>query len=263
MTMTIQNESKKIAVTETQLESMRTDYRNFISKQTQPLETDNTLTNNDVVNQIVNSSTTAPQDDVLIADAPVNATTSPTEPTNMFDTVPIVDNPTEVKVQESKMEQSVVTPEPQEDVVAKPLKETSNHVQDSSNNITVVAVDIAGLKKQLLDEYYELQIHVQEYGVRLEEYLEKIDNLSLSNQNIKSIAETLPYQESKAVETVQPKPQEISTPPAAGNIFDAPKSELATNNTVNQPLSQNYSDNINIFDQISQTPSNGEQKLRM
>lgn len=254
MAITIQNESKKIALTAEQLSSLSAAYKDFMAKQTANAAPINNGTNVEVVEQIVNASAPAPQGDVLITDAPAT-NQAPSESVNVFEkvpfeTVPIVNN--SVLNQES--------PTTEQTVATQPIKEEvkSDVIQESTNNITVVSVDMEGLKKQLLDEYYDLQVHVQEYGIKLEEILEKMNKLTENKTETK-----------KEKVSVIP-PVEVSTPIAQNN-FTAP-TEVVINpvqqgvhqptNNANQTIPENvniFDQGVNIFDQAPQTPSNGGQ----
>lgn len=219
MAITIQNESKKIALTAVQLSSLSAAYKDFMAKQTVNVAPVNVGTNVDAVEQIVNTNTPTLQEDVLITDAPVvNQAPVQSESVNMFDTV-------------------------------------QDAMQESKNDVTVVAIDMEELKKQLLDEYYDLQVHVQEYGVKLEETLEKMNKLTNNK--------------------VTEKQEEVSVAPAASHVVSAPVTQSVAAPTVekvasaNQPVNhveQTFPENVNIFDQgvnifdqAPQTPSNGGQ----
>lgn len=252
MAITIQNESKKIALTAAQLSSISAAYKDFMAKQTVNVAPVNAGTNVDAVEQIVNTSTPAPQDDVLITDAPVvNQVPVQNESVNIFDTVPVVNDPV-VKPEEPKVEQTIVAPPVTEEVRIDTVQDA---MQESKNDVTVVAIDMEGLKKQLLDEYYDLQVHVQEYGVKLEETLEKMNKLT----------------ENKAIE----KQEEVSVVPKVENVVSAPVTQsvaapavetvASANQSVNH-VEQKFPENVNIFDQgvnifdqAPQTPSNGGQ----
>ena len=233
----IQNESRKIALTADQLNSLKKAYSESMTKQTKMTTQASGLTNDAVVQQIVNNSTNSmPQTDVLIPDAPVN-TVAPTQPVNMFESVPIVDNLAgnagTSNTSEPKIEEQVVSAVPGE-------QQTDNVISDNK--------DLADLTKKIIDEYYDLQLHVQEYGVKLEEALEKMKKLMNENNLTKQVVQPTP--------TVAVASQAA---PAGTNVFDAPKTEPVATITPKQPLASPYSENINIFDQIPQTPSNGGQ----
>ena len=252
MAITIQNESKKIALTAAQLSSISAAYKDFMAKQTVNVAPVNGGTNVDAVEQIVNTSTPTLQEDVLITDAPVvNQAPVQSESVNMFDTVPVVNDPV-VKPEEPKVEQTIVAPPVTEEVRIDTVQDA---MQESKNDVTVVAIDMEGLKKQLLDEYYDLQVHVQEYGVKLEETLEKMNKLT----------------ENKAIE----KQEEVSVAPKVENVVSAPVTQsvaapavetvASANQSVNH-VEQKFPENVNIFDQgvnifdqAPQTPSNGGQ----
>ncbi len=247
MAITIQNESKKIALTAAQLSSISAAYKDFMAKQTVNVALVNAGTNVDAVEQIVNTSTPAPQEDVLITDAPVvNQAPKVGENANMFDTVPIINDPT-IKPEEPKVEQTIVAPPVTEEVRIDTVQDA---MQESKNDVTVVAIDMEGLKKQLLDEYYDLQVHVQEYGIKLEEIMEKMNKLT----------ENKAVDKKEEVSVVPPAP--ASTPVVQNNVIS--NSEVTA--PVNQPennVKQTFSENVNIFDQgvniFDQTPSNGGQ----
>ena len=233
----IQNESRKIALTADQLNSLKKAYSESMTKQTKMTTQASGVTNDAVVQQIVNNSTNSmPQTDVLIPDAPVN-TVAPTQPVNMFESVPIVDNLAgnagTSTPSEPKIEEQVVSAVPGK-------QQTDDGISDNN--------DLADLTKKIIDEYYDLQLHVQEYGVKLEETLEKMKKLMNENNLTKQVVQPTP--------TVAVASQAAS---AGTNVFDAPKTEPVATITPKQPLASPYSENINIFDQIPQTPSNGGQ----
>lgn len=244
----IQNESRKIALTADQLNSLKKAYSESMTKQTKMTTQASGLTNDAVVQQIVNNSTNSmPQTDVLIPDAPVN-TVAPTQPVNMFESVPIVDNLAgnagTSTPSEPKIEEQVVSAVPGK-------QQTDDGISDNN--------DLADLTKKIIDEYYDLQLHVQEYGVKLEETLEKMKKLMNENNLTKQVtntANTVTQQVVQPTSTVAVASQAAS---AGTNVFDAPKTEPVATITPKQPLASPYSENINIFDQIPQTPSNGGQ----
>lgn len=248
----IQNESRKIALTADQLNALKKAYNENITKQTEMTTQASGLTNDAVVQQIVNNNTNSmPQTDVLISDTPVN-TVAPTQPVNMFESVPIVDNPVASNpvgnvgtpnVSEPKIEEQAVS-------VVPGIQQADNVASDNK--------DLAELTKKIIDEYYDLQLHVQEYGVKLEETLEKMKKLMNENNLTKQVTNTTNTATQQVVEppTVGVASQVAS---AGTNVFDAPKTEPVAAITPEQPLASPYSENINIFDQMPQTPSNGGQ----
>ena len=256
MAITIQNESKKIALTAAQLSSLSAAYKDFMAKQTVNVAPVNNGTNVDAVEQIVNASAPAtPQGDVLITDAPVvNQAPVQSESVNIFDTAPIANDPV-VKPEEPKVEQTIVAPPVTEEVKTDNIQ-VQDEVQETKNDVTVVAIDMEGLKKQLLDEYYDLQVHVQEYGVKLEETLEKMNKLT-ENKVVEKQEEV----------SVAPKVENVVSAPVTQNNISAP-TEVAVNptpqpvNNASQAIPENvniFDQGVNIFDQVPQTPSNGGQ----
>lgn len=252
MAITIQNESKKIALTAAQLSSLSAAYKDFMAKQTVNVAPVNGGTNVDAVEQIVNTSTPTSQEDVLITDAPVvNQAPVQSESVNMFDTIPVVNDPV-VKPEEPKVEQTIVAPPVTEEVRIDTVQDA---MQEAKNDVTVVAIDMEGLKKQLLDEYYDLQVHVQEYGVKLEETLEKMNKLT-ENKVVEKQEEV----------SVAPKVENVVSTPVTQNVA-APTGEAVTPanqsvGNVEQTFPENvniFDQGVNIFDQVPQTPSNGGQ----
>lgn len=249
MAITIQNESKKIALTAEQLSSISAAYKDFMAKQTTNAAPVNNGTNVDAVEQIVNTSVPAPQGDVLITNAPAT-NQAPSESVNVFETVPLAND-------------SVLNQEPpttEQTVVTQPIKEEvkSDVIHESTNNITVVGVDMEGLKKQLLDEYYDLQVHVQEYGIKLEEILEKMNKLTETKTDVKK----------EEVSAIPPAPastpvnQNNVTTPAEVVINSVQQGVHQPTNNASQTIPENvniFDQGVNIFDQAPQTPSNGGQ----
>lgn len=249
MAITIQNESKKIALTAEQLSSISAAYKDFMAKQTTNVAPVNNGTNVDAVEQIVNTSVPAPQGDVLITNAPAT-NQAPSESVNVFETVPLA-NDSVLNQESPKTEQVVVT---------QPIKEEVKNdvIQESTNNITVVGVDMEGLKKQLLDEYYDLQVHVQEYGIKLEEILEKMNKLTEAKTEAKE----------EEVSAIPPAPASTSvnqnnvTAPAEVVINSVQQGVHQPTNNASQTIPENvniFDQGINIFDQAPQTPSIGGQ----
>lgn len=260
MAIIIQNESRKIALTADQSSSLSASYKDFLAKQTANVAPVNNGTNVDAVEQIVNASAPAtPQGDVLITDAPVaNQAPTPSESVNIFDTAPIANDPV-VKPEEPKVEQTIVAPPVTEEVKTDNIQ-VQDEVQETKNNVPLNSDNIDGLKKQLLDECYDLQLHVQEYSVKLEEILEAF------------LKEINKLTENKVVE----KQEEVSVAPTVENVVSAPvtqnnisaPTEVAVNptpqpaNKAIQTIPENvniFDQGVNIFDQVPQTPSNGGQ----
>ena len=251
----IQNESRKIALTADQLNALKKTYNDNMTKQTEMTSQTTGLTNNAAVEQIVNNNANSmPQTDVLVSDAPINTPVAPVQPGNMFESVPIVDNPVASNpvgnvgtpsVGEQKIEEQAVS-------VAPSIQQVDNVASDNK--------DLAELTKKIIDEYYDLQLHVQEYGVKLEETLEKMKKLMSENNLTKQVTNTTNTVTQQVVEPTPTVDVTTQVAPIAGtNVFKAPKTEPVAPVTPEQPLVSPYSENINIFDQMPQTPSNGGQ----
>lgn len=238
----IQNESRKIALTADQLSELKKVYIENMTKQKESVSQTERLTNNVAVEQIVNNNANSvPQADIFISDAPVNTQVTQLQPRNVSETVPIVDNPAisnPTVTSTQKLEEQAATE-------VSGIQQSNNPVNDNK--------ELAELTKQIIDEYYDLQLHVQEYGVKLEETLEKMKNITKQAINIPNTTE---------LQSIQTTPVASVTPqvPISGtNVFDAPKTEPVASVVPEQTLASPYSENINIFDQMPQTPSNGGQ----
>lgn len=270
MAITIQNESRKIALSAEQLGSLSTKYKDFLAKQNVNATPVNNGTNVDAVEQIVNqSSPVVPQEESLITDAPVNQTTVDT-PT----VTPTVENPSIVIPEGPEVQQSVEVPT--ENVVAsqpiveqpQPVVQQTQPVQEVTNNASQ-EVNLEELKKQLLEDYYDLQLHVQEVGVKLEEMLEKIKNLPLTKeQNITNTPSeniTTPLVQEKTEQVFQTPAPTQEQPPMENMFNNKPEEPLVQNQAqtpVQNPIPENvniFDQGVNIFDQVPQNPSNGGQ----
>lgn len=258
MAITIQNESKKIALTAEQLSSLSATYKEFMAKQSVNSAPVNNGTNVDAVEQIVNqSSPVVQQEESLITDAPANQTTTATPIVT-----PTIENPSVAISEAPKIQQSVEFTAENVDA-SQPIIEQPQPVQEVTNNASQ-EVNLEELKKQLLDEYYDLQLHVQEVGVKLEEMLEKIKNLPLTKE--KNITNTpsgnvinQPVQE-KTESVFQPQTQEQ---PSMENMVNNKLEDSLVQNQVKSPVQSQIPENVNIFDQgvniFDQAPSNGGQ----
>lgn len=261
MTTTIQNESKKIALSEAQLGSLSAAYKDFMTKQNINATPVNNGTNVDAVEQIVNqSSPVVPQEEPLITDAPINQTIVDTPRVT-----PTVENPSVVIPEEPEVKQTVEVPTENE-VSSQTIVEQTKPIQEVKNNASQ-EVNLEELKKQLLEDYYDLQLHVQEVGIKLEEMLEKIKNLPLTKeQNITNTpAEniTTPPAQEKTEQVIQTPTQE--QPPMENMFNNKPEEPLVQNQAqspVQNPIPENvniFDQGVNIFDQVPQNPSNGGQ----
>ena len=217
--MVIQNESKKIAVTAAQKESLKEAYQMFLIQNGVKVSETTPVTNETIVNDILSTPVSVPEQDVLITDAPKEEAPV-VDTTNIFEQNIVVEEPkSEVTpVVETKVEEpvvSVISTEPAPVSLEQPTTSTLDN----------------DYIKKLLDDFYELQVHVQEFSVELEEILEKLKkNLNAETKETTPMTET-PVAEQPAVEpTVAPQNNEVinSFNPNenfTGNIFDMPPME--------------------------------------
>ena len=215
--MTIQNESKKIAVTSAQMTSIKEAYLTYL-KSIKPEQ----VTNEALVGDILSAPVSSPEQDVLITDAPKEETPV-VDTTNIFEQNLVVDAP--------KEEASPVTEPKVEEPVAPVV--TAEESPKLPEQPTSPALDNVDLKK-LLDDFYDLQIHVQEFSIELEETLERIKkNLNVETK-VTTPAAQAPVVEQPAIEqVVTPQNNEVinSFNPNdnfTGNIFDMPPMDNAS-----------------------------------
>lgn len=218
--MIIQNEPKKIAVTEAQMSALRNAYKPQMVQANEVVGTPET--NENIINNIVNTPApevvNAPGADTLVKDAPKE------------EQAPVQEEP---KVEEAT--QPVTPVVPTEPIIEAPKAEQPT-----------VAIDNDKFQK-LLDDFYDLQLHVQQFGVELEEILEIIKKNEIKQdvakeevtQTIAQSTPVTPNVEAPKVEqpvVQEPAPQVQSTPVEqsvfntsfnpnsefTGNIFDMP-----------------------------------------
>ena len=212
--MIIQNEPKKIAVTEAQINALKKAYKPQMVQANEVVGTSET--NENIINNIVNTPApevvNAPSADALITDAPEVV-------------APIQEEP---KVEE--VAQPVTPVIPTEPIVEAPKAEQPP-----------VAIDNDKFQK-LLDDFYDLQLHVQQFGVELEEILEIIKKNEIKQdvakeevtQTIAQSTPVTPTVEAPKVEqpvVQEPAPQVQSTP-VEQNVFNTsfnPNSEFTGN----------------------------------
>lgn len=228
--MIIQNEPKKIAVTEAQINALRNAY---IPQMVQANEVVGTPeTNENIINNIVNTPApevvNAPGTDALITDAPEVV-------------APIQEEP---KVEE--VAQPVTPVIPTEPIVEAPKAEQPT-----------VAIDNDKFQK-LLDDFYDLQLHVQQFGVELEEILEIIKKNKIKPEVAKEkVTQTIvpstpvtPTVEAPKVEqpVVQEQATQVQSTPVEQNVF-------------NTSFNPNSEFTGNIFDMPPQTNAESGMKL--
>ena len=228
--MIIQNEPKKIAVTEAQINALKKAYKPQMVQANEVVSTSET--NENIINNIVNTPApevvNAPGTDALITDAPEVV-------------APIQEEP---KVEE--VAQPVTPVIPTEPIVEAPKAEQPT-----------VAIDNDKFQK-LLDDFYDLQLHVQQFGVELEEILEIIKKNKIKpevakekvTQTIAPSTPVTPTVEAPKVEqpVVQEQAPQVQSTPVEQNVF-------------NTSFNPNSEFTGNIFDMPPQTNAESGMKL--
>lgn len=228
--MIIQNEPKKIAVTEAQINALKKAYKPQMVQANEVVGTSET--NENIINNIVNTPApevvNAPSADALITDAPEVV-------------APIQEEP---KVEE--VAQPVTHVIPTEPIVEAPKAEQPT-----------VAIDNDKFQK-LLDDFYDLQLHVQQFGVELEEILEIIKKNKIKPEVAKEkVTQTIvpstpvtPTVEAPKVEqpVVQEQAPQVQSTPVEQNVF-------------NTSFNPNSEFTGNIFDMPPQTNAESGMKL--
>lgn len=241
--MIIQNESKKIAVTEAQINALKNAYKPQVVQAKETVSVPET--NENIINNIVNEPTpevvNTPSADALITDAP-KIETAPVESTNIFEQSLVTDDPSITAKQSEPEKVAPVKEEPKAEI--KPID------NKPENHDVVKTADINELKElsqKMLDAYYDLQLHVQEVGVKLEEMLEKIQKQEYKQEIVKEdiIQNATPVVEQQVVQ--EPAPQ-VQNNQVEQNVF-------------NNDFNPNTEFTGNIFDMPPQTNSESGMKL--
>lgn len=253
--MIIQNESKKIAVTEAQINALKNAYKPQVVQAKETVSVPET--NENIINNIVNEPTpevvNTPSADALITDAP-KIETAPVESTNIFEQSIVTDNPS-ITAKQSEPENVVPVKE-------EPIAEIKPIDNKPENHDVVKTADINELKElsqKMLDAYYDLQLHVQEVGIKLEEMLEKIQKNEYKQDLAKEeVTQTIALSTPAAPTVEAPKveqpvvqeqaPQVQSTPVEQQNVFNTsfnPNSEF-TGNIFDMPPQTNTESGIKL-----------------
>ena len=259
--MIIQNEPKKIAVTEAQMSALRNAYKPQMVQANEVVGTPET--NENIINNIVN--TPAPEDvntpgpDELVTDVPKEEQAPVVTKTNIFEQN-VNDNPSISNVKKEPVVVAPVQEEPKVEEVSQPVTPvvpTEPIVEAPKAEQSTVAIDNDKFQK-LLDDFYDLQLHVQQFGVELEEILEIIKKNEIKQdvakeevtQTIAQSTPVTPNVEAPKVEqpvVQEPAPQVQSTP-VEQNVF-------------NTSFNPNSEFTGNIFDMPPQTNTESGMKL--
>lgn len=228
--MIIQNEPKKIAVTEAQINALKKAYKPQMVQANEVVGTSET--NENIINNIVNTPApevvNAPSADALITDAPEVV-------------APIQEEP---KVEE--VAQPVTPVIPTEPIVEAPKAEQPP-----------VAIDNDKFQK-LLDDFYDLQLHVQQFGVELEEILEIIKKNEIKQDVAKEEVTQTIAQSTPVTPTVEaPKVEQPVVQEPAPQVQSTPVEQ----NVFNTSFNPNSEFTGNIFDMPPQTNTESGMKL--
>ena len=228
--MIIQNEPKKIAVTEAQINALKKAYKPQMVQANEVVGTSET--NENIINNIVNTPApevvNAPSADALITDAPEVV-------------APIQEEP---KVEE--VAQPVTPVIPTEPIVEAPKAEQPP-----------VAIDNDKFQK-LLDDFYDLQLHVQQFGVELEEILEIIKKNEIKQDVAKEEVTQTIAQSTPVTPTVEaPKVEQPVVQEPAPQVQGTPVEQ----NVFNTSFNPNSEFTGNIFDMPPQTNTESGMKL--
>ena len=246
--MIIQNESKKIAVTEAQINALKNAYKPQVVQAKETVSVPET--NENIINNIVNEPTpevvNTPSADALITDAP-KIETAPVESTNIFEQSIVTDDPSITAKQSEPENVAPVKEEPKAEI--KPID------NKPENHDVVKTADINELKElsqKMLDAYYDLQLHVQEVGVKLEEMLEKIQKQEYKQEIVKE-------------DTIQNATPVVETTVVEQQVVQEPAPQVQNNqveqNVFNNDFNPNTEFTGNIFDMPPQTNSESGMKL--
>lgn len=231
--MIIQNEPKKIAVTEAQINALKKAYKPQMVQANEVVGTSET--NENIINNIVNTPApevvNAPGTDALITDAPEVV-------------APIQEEP---KVEEVAQPVTPVTPV----IPTEPIIEV--HKEEQST----VAIDNDKFQK-LLDDFYDLQLHVQQFGVELEEILEIIKKDEIKQDVAKEEVTQTIAQSTPVTPTVEaPKVEQPVVQEPAPQVQSTPVEQ----NVFNTSFNPNSEFTGNIFDMPPQTNTESGMKL--
>lgn len=223
--MIIQNEPKKIAVTEAQIDALRNAYKPQMVQANEVVGTPKT--NENIINNIVNTPApevvNTPGADTLVKDAPKEEQAPVENNTNIFEQNVIVDDPSISNVKKEPVVVAPVQEEPKVEEVSQPVTPvvpTEPIIEVHKAEQSTVAIDNDKFQK-LLDDFYDLQLHVQQFGVELEEILEIIKKNEIKQDVAKeevtqTIAQSTPVEQNVFNTGFNPNSD------FTGNIFDMP-----------------------------------------
>lgn len=250
--MIIQNEPKKIAVTEAQMSALRNAYKPQMVQANEVVGTPET--NENIINSIVNTPApevvNTPGADTLVKDAPKEEQAPVENNTNIFEQNVIVDDPSISNVKEEPKVEEVSQP-------VTPVVPTEPIVEAPKAEQPTVAIDNDKFQK-LLDDFYDLQLHVQQFGVELEEILEIIKKNEIKQDVAKEeVTQTIAQSTPVTPNVEAPKVEQPVVQEPAPQVQSTPLEQNAFNTSFNP----NSEFTGNIFDMPPQTNTESGMKL--
>ena len=259
--MIIQNEPKKIAVTEAQMSALRNAYKPQMEQANEVVGTP--ATNENIINSIVN--TPAPEDvntpgpDALVTDVPKEEQAPVGNNTNIFEQN-VNDDPSISNVKKEPVVVAPVQEEPKVEEAAQPVTPvvpTEPIVEAPKAEQPTVAIDNDKFQK-LLDDFYDLQLHVQQFGVELEEILEIIKKNEIKQDIAKEeVTQTIAQSTSVTPNVEAPKVEQPVFQEPAPQVQSTPVEQSVFNTSFNP----NSEFTGNIFDMPPQTNTESGMKL--
>lgn len=259
--MIIQNEPKKIAVTEAQMSALRNAYKPQMVQANEVVGTP--ATNENIINNIVN--TPAPEDvntpgpDELVTDVPKEEQAPVGNNTNIFEQN-VNDDPSISNVKKEPVVVAPVQEEPKVEEAAQPVTPvvpTEPIVEAPKAEQPTVAIDNDKFQK-LLDDFYDLQLHVQQFGVELEEILEIIKKNEIKQDVAKEeVTQTIAQSTSVTPNVEAPKVEQPVFQEPAPQVQSTPVEQSVFNTSFNP----NSEFTGNIFDMPPQTNTESVMKL--
>lgn len=259
--MIIQNEPKKIAVTEAQMSALRNAYKSQMVQANEVVGTPET--NESIINNIVNTPApevvNAPGADELVTDVPKEEQAPVGNNTNIFEQN-VNDDPSISNVKKEPVVVAPVQEEPKVEEVSQPVTPvvpTEPIVEAPKAEQPTVAIDNDKFQK-LLDDFYDLQLHVQQFGVELEEILEIIKKNEIKQDVAKEeVTQTIAQSTSVTPNVEAPKVEQPVFQEPAPQVQSTPVEQSVFNTSFNP----NSEFTGNIFDMPPQTNTESGMKL--
>lgn len=232
--MEIQNELKKIAVSEVQINKMREVYSQSPKTNNQPAMNINSIEK--IVEEPVN---------IMPENQPVVQEVSPfaNGSTSIFDIpeqpvveplAPVVEQQPSIITEAPKVEPNIpqapetnifnVEPTPvieqapvfQPEPIVQPTQPIVEQQAIQTNNVEInnAVQNIEDKDQEILDKLYDLQLHINQFAIELEEYLSNKKNIKEVNQVLNNVNEQQPVKIEQSIP--------VTNYDESINIFDAP-----------------------------------------